>query len=321
MELAFLTPLAGLFALAALAPLLVWRARERRLRQVRGSLKLSEPRRRTRLSLALALGTVCALLALAATQPVVATSRQLPERTDAQVFVVLDTSRSMTASSAAGEPTRFERSRAIALALRDALPEVPMGIASMTSNVLPHLFPTTDRRVFIATSEDFIDIERPPPSYSQTLATSIEGLGDVPTKNYFTPATKKRVLVVLSDGESRPLDNPDAFDEAFDKKPLIETIFVRLWDQDERIYLTGVAEVGYEPEPASEEQLRQMADLIDARVISESEAGSLADMVAEAVGSGPTTGREHEGRRRALMPWITLAAVLPLGFVLRRRNV
>ena len=196
-----------------------------------------------------------------------------------------------------------------------------MGIASMTSGVLPHLFPTTDRRVFIATSEDSIDIERPPPSYSQTLATSIEGLGDVPTKNYFTPAAKKRVLVVLSDGESRPLDNPDAFDEAFDRKPFIETIFVRLWDQDERIYLTGVAEVGYEPDVASEEQLRQMADLIDGRVIPENEAGSLADMVAEAVGSGPTTAREHEGRRRALMPWITLAAVLPLGFVLRRRNV
>ena len=321
MEIAFLTPLAGLFIVVALAPLLIWRARERRLERVRAALRLEKPSPRARLALAVALGGICALLALAAAQPVVATTRKLPERTDAQVFVVMDTSRSMNASAEPGAPTRFDRARRIALELRDALPEVPMGIASMTSGVLPHLFPTTDRRVFIATSEDSIDIERPPPSYSATLATSIEGLGNIPTKNYFAPEAKKRVLVVLSDGESRPLENPDAFVSAFQRKPEIETIFVRLWDIDERIYLTGVAEVGYEPDPASEEQLEQMAGLIEARVISESEAGGLAGMVAEVVGEGPTRAREHEGKRRALMPWITLLAILPLGFVLRRRNV
>jgi hypothetical protein len=196
-----------------------------------------------------------------------------------------------------------------------------MGIASMTSHVLPHLFPTTDRRVFVATSEDSIDIERPPPSYSSTLATSIEGLGAVPRQNYFTPGVKKRVLVVLSDGESRTLENPTEFDEAFDRKPKIETIFVRLWDADERIYLTGVPEVGYEPDPASGEQLQQIAALIDGRIVEESDVDELPGMVAEVVGDGPTRAREHEGRRRALMPWITLAAILPLGFVLRRRNV
>jgi hypothetical protein len=321
MELVFLTPLAALFVLLGLAPLLVWRARERRLSQVRAALRLEVPSRVSRLSVALALAALCALLALAATQPVVATTRKLPERTDAQVFVVLDTSRSMIASSEPGAPTRFQRSRSIAVSLRDALPEVPMGIASMTSGVLPHLFPTTDRRVFVATSEDSIDIERPPPSYSATLATAIEGLARVPQQNYFAPTAKKRVLVVLSDGESRPLENPAEFDEAFDRKPKIETIFVRLWDAEERIYLTGVAEVGYEPDPTSEEQLEQMADLIEGRVVAESEAGDLAGMVAEAVGAGPTRDREHEGRRRALMPWITLAAVFPLGFVLFRRNV
>ncbi len=321
MELAFLTPLAGLFALAALAPLLVWRSRERRLARVRSSLRLDEPTRRSRLPVALALGTVCALLALAATQPVIATTRELPERTDAQVFVVMDTSRSMHASSGPGEPTRFQRSREIAVALRDALPDVPMGIASMTSGVLPHLFPTTDRRVFIATSEDSIDIERPPPSFSATLATALEGLGAIPSKNYFPPAAKKRVVVVLSDGESQPLEDPAQFDQAFDRLPQIETIFVRLWDSEERIYLTGVPEVGYVPDLASELQLQEIADLIDAQVISESEVGDLPGMVADAVGTGPTTGREHEGRRRALMPWLTLVAVIPLGFVLRRRNV
>jgi von Willebrand factor type A domain len=321
MELSFLTPVGGLFVLAALAPLLVWRARERRLRQVRSALRLEEPTLRSQRRLLAALVGICALLALAAAQPVVATARKLPERTDAQVFFVIDTSRSMYASAGPGEPSRFERGRSIAVSLRDALPEIPMGIASMTDGVLPHLFPTTDRRVFVETSRDSIDIERPPPSLSQTLATSLEGLRSIPRQNYFAPAAKKRVLIVLSDAESRPLEDPGEFQEAFQKKPAITTIFVRLWDAEERIYLTGLPEVGYEPDPSSGEQLDQIASLIEAQVISESEAGELPAMVSQAVGEGPTMQREHEGRRRALMPWITLLAIFPLGLVLRRRNV
>jgi len=321
MEISFLTPFAALLALAGLVPLAVHRVRERRLARIRGSLGLDAPSWRSRLGLVAALVAVCGLLGLAAAQPVVATTRSLPERTDAQVFVVLDTSRSMYASARPGAPTRFERARSIAVALRNRLPEVPMGIASMTDGVLPHLFPTTDRRVFRATSEDSIDIERPPPSASQTVATTLEGLEDVPTRNYFASSAKKRVLVVLSDGESRPIEHPDTLEEAFRKKPHVETILVRLWDEDERIYLTGVPEVAYEPDPASGETLEQIASLIDARILAEDEAGSLGGIVADIVGDGPTIGRQHEGTRRALMPWITLLAFLPLGFILLRRNL
>ena len=321
MEITFLTPLAALFALAALVPLAVFLGRERRVRRIRAVLELREPSRRSRLSLAVALVAVCALLGLAAAQPVVATTRVLPERTDAQVFVVLDTSRSMIASAEPGAPTRFERARALAIALRDKLPEVPVGVASITDGLLPHLFPTTDRRVFVATIEKSIDIERPPPSYSATIATALEGLASAPTKNYFPRSAQRRVLVVLTDGETRPLEFASEFGEAFRKEPRIQTVFVRLWHEDERIYETGVAEVGYQSDPGSGAMLDQIASLIEARVLSEDEGGELPRIVADLVGSGPTISREHEGKRRALMPWITLAAVLPLGFVLRRRNL
>jgi len=320
-ELSFLTPLAGLIALAALVPLAVFRNRERRAKRLREALRLPEPTPRSRLSLVVALAAVCALLGLAAAQPVIATTRSLPERTDAQVIVVLDTSRSMQAAASASSPRRFDRARTIALGLRDALPEVPMGLASSTSGVLPHLFPTTDRRVFIETMEDSIDIERPPPSYSSTLATALEGLGGVPTRGYFPNAVKKRVLVVLTDGETQPLQNPGEFVAAFKRKPQINTIFVRLRDENERVYLSGVEEVGYRPIPGADAHLDQIASLIGANVLPESEAGELPEIVADLVGDGPTLTREHEGTRRALMPWITLVAVLPLGFVLFRRNV
>jgi hypothetical protein len=321
MEISFLTPLGGLVALAALIPLAVYRGRERRARALRQVLRLPAPTPRSRLTLLGAIAGICVLLGLAATQPVVATTRTVPERTDAQVLVVLDTSRSMLASTAPGQPTRFQRARDVALTLRNALPEVPMGIASSTSQVLPHLFPTTDRRVFEATLEDSIDIERPPPSYSATLATALEGLASVPTKNFFPKSAKKRVLVVLTDGETQPLESPADFATAFKTEPEVETILVRLWDEEERIYETGAAEVGYRPLVGSEALLEQIAELAQARVLAESEAAQVSQLVAEEVGEGPTIARELEGRRRALMPWFTLLAVFPLGFVLFRRNI
>ena len=128
------------------------------------------------------------------------------------------------------------------------------------------------------------------------------------------------MLVVFTDGETRPLEHPDEFADAFRKEPRVQTVFVRLWGADERIYETGVAEVGYRPDPASEADLAQVASLAGGRVVSEEDAGTLGRVVSDLLGTGPTIDREHEGRRRALMPWITLAALLPLGFVLLRRN-
>ncbi|MBA3401747.1 MAG: VWA domain-containing protein, partial [Actinobacteria bacterium] len=229
MELAFLTPLGALVGLAALVPLAVYRARERRLREVRIALRLDEPSRESRLSLVAALAAVCGLVALAAAQPVLATTREVRERTDAQVFIVIDTSRSMLASEGPGASTRFDRAREIAQELAGQLTEVPVGVASMTDALLPHLFPTTDRQVLQATLGKTLDIESPGPStFFSTRATTYDALEAAPTLNYFPPAVKKRVLVVFSDGESRPLERDLA--TAFDREPKIETVFVRLWD-------------------------------------------------------------------------------------------
>lgn len=320
MELTFLTPLGALFGLAALVPLAVFRNRDRRSRRIREVLRLDEPSRRSRLWASAAIVAVCGLVALAAAQPVVATNRVLEERTDAQVFIVLDTSRSMLASSEPKAPTRFDRSRVLAQELAERLPEVPVGIASLTDRLLPHLFPTTDRRVLAATMQKTLNIESPGPStFYSARATTYDTLKAAPTLNYFPPAVKKRVLVVFTDGETRPLEEDLA--AAYRRKPKVETIFVRLWARDERIYLTGVPEVGYEPDSSSEATLARIATLVSGRVVEEAAAGGLAKDVTNLIGSGPTIDREHEGRRRALMPWITLAAILPLAFVLLRRNL
>lgn len=319
MDVSFLTPLGAIFGLAVVVPLAVFRARERRARRIRAALGLSEPPRRARISLVVALVAVCGLLALAAAQPVIATARSLPERTDAQLFVVIDSSRSMLASTGPDAPTRFERAGNLALRLRDGLPEVPVGLASMTDRLLPHLFPTTDRRVFAETLADSMGIERPPPKIAATVTTTFDSLAAAPKLNYFAPTAEKRVLLVLTDGESRVPEEDLA--TAFRRRLRIETIFVRLWGADELIYNAGVPEIGYRPDSGSAVALAGVASAIGGEVFAESDVSGASSAARRLLGVGETVEREHEGDRRALMPFITLAAVFPLGLVLFRRNL
>jgi hypothetical protein len=320
MDLTFLTPLAGLFVLTAAVPLLVHMLRQRRLDRARRTLGLAVPALRTRLLLVAALAAVPALLGLAAAQPVLETTRVVPERTDVEAFAVIDVSRSMLASAGPGEPTRLERAQELAIDLREALPEVPFGVASLTDRVLPHLFPTTDERVFAATVTEALDIESPPPgNFYLTAATSLDALAAIPKLNYFRETAKKRVLVVLTDGETRPLDGQ--LPRAFEREPEVDVVVVRLGDADERIYETGVAEGGYEPDPRSEALLDEAASQMGAQVLPEEDARRAIAAVREAIGAGKTADVPHEAGRLALMPWIALLLLVPLAFVFLRRNV
>ncbi len=322
MDVRLLTPYAALLGLAALVPLTVFLLRERRARGIRAQLGLAEPPLRARVPLVLALAGVPLLLGLAAAQPVVDESRQRLERVDAEAYVVVDISRSMLAAADPEAPTRFQRARAAALEVRDAIPEVPVGLASLTDRLLPHSFATTDARVFSATLHRAMGIERPGPtlSYSNLRATTFDSLASIVTGRYFPPAARRRLLVVLTDGESRPLSGRLA--AAFrDADPPIRTIFVQLWDGNERIFETGVAEAGYKPDRAAPANLEHLAALVGGEVFAERDLASARAAVRRAVGVGPTRSRRLEGERRALMPWVTLAALVPLGIVLSRRNL
>jgi von Willebrand factor type A domain len=319
MDVGFVTPLGALFVVTALAPLAVYVARRRRLGAIRRALGLDRASTRSQLPFLLALAAVPVLLGAAAAQPVIERERTLRERTDAQVFVVMDVSRSMLASAEQGAPTRFERARGVAFSLSQALPEVPLGVATLTDRVLPHLFPTTDSQVYAATIGRAIDIEQPPPeAFSLTVATDLNGLRAVPEKNYFLPSARRRVLVVLTDGETQPPE--DGLARAFERRLAVDTVLVHFWDADERIFATGVAEGGYRPDRTSGERLDLTATLVGGEVFGEDEAAGAIRAVRDALGEGETVVRRQGSRRVALMPWLTLAALVPLGLVLLRRN-
>ena len=83
---------------------------------------------------------------------------------------------------------------------------MPVGLASLTDRVLPHLFPSANHDVFQAALDRSIGIERPPPSSSLLgNATKLDALATIRGLRYFSPAKKKRLLIVLTDGESHPV--------------------------------------------------------------------------------------------------------------------
>src|SRR5205814_959663 len=113
-----------------------------------------------------------ALLIVAAAQPVLRRAEARSIRTDAELFVVLDTSRSMAASASPSSPTREERAKRFAIAFRSALPGIRSGLASFTDRLLRHLLPSDDIATFDGTVDQAMGIERPPPSGPLSLASS-----------------------------------------------------------------------------------------------------------------------------------------------------
>ena len=92
-------------------------------------------------------------------------------------------------------------------------------------------------------------------------------------------------------------------------------------DASERIYESGVAEAAYEPDPAARTTTTAAAALVRGRVLDEGQVAEAAKAVREALGAGPTVDRRIEGSRRARMPFVALLSILPLAFVLYRRNL
>ena len=108
--MSFLTPVAVLFGLLAAVPLAVFVGRRRRAAHVRAALGLTSSPGRSWIALAICLAAVPMLVGVAAAQPVVTSARTVPQRSDSEVWVVVDTSRSMLASTGADDATRFRAS-------------------------------------------------------------------------------------------------------------------------------------------------------------------------------------------------------------------
>lgn len=318
-DLSFLTPLGTLFVLAAALPLAALVLTERRAGAIRRALDVPGPRRRTLVPVAVALVLLTSLVAVAAAQPVVVRRSLVNERADAQAFFLFDTSRSMQASVARGQPTRLQRAKRMALKLRATLPDVPVGIASMTDRSLPNIMPTTDEALFRRALAQSVAIDHPPPSQPyEGRATNFQALIPLVDSHFYGTSVQRRLLVVFTDGEAAPLSTVLRVTLHWRVAP----VFVHVWNPADRIYLPdGRVDPNYRADPGSDAALRELATLAGAnRVLTEQEGKQAARDARRAVGFAGTHERVDAYARIPLAPWIVLAGIVPLVFLLWRRN-
>jgi hypothetical protein len=318
-SLTFTSPLAAVVALVGLVPLAVVLAERERLRRVCVQLGLRPPTERRTVSALVALVLLVALLALAAAQPVAATRKTEQGRADAEAFFVFDTSRSMGASSRPGSPTRLDRARADGKALRTSLPSLPTGVASLTDRTLPHLFPSMSVNDFNATLDESLGIDRPTSSlgYGDALGTKLGALSDLVAAHYFSPSSKRRIVIVFTDGETLP-ESLSALPTLF-RQGNVTPFFFQYWGRNERVYdEDGRLNPAYAPDPALTEPLATLTQVLSSRVYKPGETAEAAAAIRTAIGSGPMATRGRELSSRLLTPYFVLLALLPLGFLLGR---
>ena len=280
MEIQFLAPFGGAVAFLGVVPLLASVAVVLRASRVRSRLGLRAPTRRSRLPVLAALVLVSVLVGLAAAEPVIARGHVRHVRVGAEALFVVDTSRSMLARPAVGAPTRLARAKESALALRSSLDDVRVGLASLTGPNIPHLLSSADPDVFASVLARSIGIEAPGPSGLYTSrATDLGALAVIPTHGYFPASARRRLVVVFTDGESRPFD-PVRLRSVFGTPPAIQTIVIRFSGAiEERVYTRGLPDVAYRPDSGS------------AKAVAAFAAATLARSTMSAISTRRPSGR------------------------------
>jgi hypothetical protein len=306
MRLEFLTPLAGLVALVCLIPAAALFDARARAGSRRHGIGLPEPRLRAYVVPVTAVLVTAAALGLAAMQPVVSLDESRRVRTDVEAFVAIDTTRSMLASESPGSRARIDRAKLVAAAVQEALPTVPVGLASVTDRALPHLFPSADGEAFLATLDKAIGIERPPPVHTfTTRVTNLESLSAVATQGFYSPTAQRRVLVIVTDGETLPGARA-RLAQLFGRPPGISTVFVHVWGREERVFRGRTPEPAYRADPGARPALERLARELGGGVYGESELVPMARRVSQLVGSGPSSSAANavgtSPRRRTSLP-------------------
>ncbi len=319
MTLSFLTPAAGLVGLVGVLAVLVLRRVARRSDALCARLRLPPRGERRTLWESLPLAAIALLLGVAAMQPVLSKREAREGRQGVEVITIMDITRSMLARRSPTEPTRLERGRLISKQVRSQLDDLPFGVASVTDRLLPHLFPTLGLNSFTAAVDRAIGIERPPPDRTARRATALSALEELGRAHFFSPRATRRIALVVTDGETVPVDLGVFRSRIVDGR--VALVFVQVWHEDEAVFEADQVNEAYKPDPLAIRSLRRVAGAVDGALYTEGETREVAGEIRRLAGEGPMVPYGNELRSTAVAPHLAVAAVLPLLLVLRRRNL
>jgi hypothetical protein len=304
----FVTPWYALLGLAAVVPLAVAFQRLRAAAALREELGLPAPPLGRQLVRPLAVASIFALVAAAAAQPAVRTEQHRTARTDAEIFIAIDNSRSMLASRGLTGAPRYLRALRFTRRVHQAFRQVPTGIASLTNRVLPYVFPTTSDAALDEVLRHGYGIERPPPEVtSGEEVSTFDALDDVAHHDFYGRHVKKRVLLVLSDAETLPFRIRRVLADL--ERVGIKTLVVRFWRPDERVFRLDNRPERYRPSAAHE------LDILRSRgwsAYDESQFAAVRQVVAQTVGRGPVHTVALERLDRPVGPYVAALALIPL---------
>lgn len=312
------SPAGAILCALALVPLAAGVAVLRRNARVASAIGLEPARPRAAWRGAAAAAVACALVGLAAAQPVLRTADIREVRTASEAIFVLDVSRSMAAATSPAAPTRLERARGAALRLRGAVREVPSGLAGLTDRVLPYAFPTADERVFAETLRRAVAIQSPPPQEIAPVATSFAALPALSRDGFFSRGATRRTCILLTDGESTPFTGEVG--AALRGRRGCRLLVVHVWGADERVHRPdGTPEANYRPAPDARAGAERLAAAAGGRLFAEQELDAAVAAFRAVAVAGPS-GRATEAESSlALAPWLGVAAALLAGFLAAAR--
>jgi hypothetical protein len=322
LSITFVSPVGALTALAGVVALAVLVAGEQRLRRICAVVGLRPPSPEATLPVAVAVTLLVILVSLAAAQPVLARQETTRARLDAEAYFVFDISRSMAARTGLHGRSRLQRARRVAKRIRAGIPDVPAGVVSLSDRLLPHLFASPSVNAFNSTVDRGIGVDRPTARlpWGDHLGTMLGTVGDLGSSAYFSRDARRRIAVVLTDGETLS-ENLESLPSRLDQGH-VRVFFVQIWGGDERVYLPGgLVNPNYLPDPTARQTLGLIASTVQSRVFLEGQAGEATKAVRAALGTGPKGTRGRDLQSLALAPFVLALAFVPLGFILYRRNL
>jgi hypothetical protein len=319
-RLELLSPLGALFALAAVVPLAALYRVERTSQRLRSLLGLGRDPVRPGLAVAGSLAAIPVLLAVALAQPVFRYTGAHLVRTDAEAYYVFDVSRSMLAAASPESPSRFGQAVATAKRLHQRLADIPSGVATMTDRVVPSLFPTGNDEVFNATVEDALAVGQPPPRGYDEVGTLFAAVDTFASGTFFSRTTERRVAIVLTDGESRPFDVP-LLKQTLGLGPPVTFVVLRFGSQRDRVWQEGKPVSGFRPTATAEQRTAELVRGTGGSEVSAGDTAGVVRIVRDAMGNGPRVEQGQLLRVIGLGKWFVLASLVPLGFLVWRRNI